>query len=409
MIYLRLEGLLADSGKTLNPAVSRRTVFRGLAGFLAGSPLLRSQQDPFRDHSRVPALGELLNAFDFEPVAQAKVARQAWDYLSWGVDGEFTMRRNREAFDWVGLVPRGIAGAGPVQPASNFLGMNLPFPMLIAPTARHVMFHPDAEAATYAGATAASNTPLIVSNRATLPVEKIAAAATGPWWFQLYPQPVPDYHRQTLEKAQAAGCRAIVVTVDQQASVYERQTHGQHLATSFSPVLAPTSLGPRRPRANPYRVPDGRLWYEWTLLDELRRMVKVPLLVKGIVTGEDARLCLEHGVDAIYLSNHGGRSLDYCPSTLEVLPEIADAVQGRIPILFDGGIRRGSDILKALALGASAIGLGRVPLWGLAAYGPQGVQRVLEILQAELVQAMAATGRPTLASIDRTLVRTEFL
>jgi len=138
-------------------------------------------------------------------------------------------------------------------------------------------------------------------------------------------------------------------------------------------------------------------------------MVKVPLVVKGIVTGEDARLCLEHGVDAIFVSNHGGRSLDYGPSTLEVLPEIAEAVGGRVPILFDGGIRRGSDILKALALGASAISLGRVPLWGLAAYGAQGVQKVLEILQAELVQAMAATGRPTLASIDKALVRTEFL
>jgi isopentenyl diphosphate isomerase/L-lactate dehydrogenase-like FMN-dependent dehydrogenase len=396
-------------GKTLNPAVSRRTVFRGLAGFLAGSPLLRSQQDPFHDHSRVPALREMLDAFDFEPVACAKVARQSWDYLSWGVDGEWTMRRNREAFDWVELVPRGIAGSAPVQTASTFLGLQLPFPILISPTARHVLFHPDAEVATHAGATAASNTPFIVSNNASFPVEKIAAAATGPWWFQLYPQPGADYNRQTLDKAQTLGCRAIVVTVDQQASVYERQTHDEHLNTPLSDRLVPTVIGTPRPRGNPYGVSDGRLWYEWPLLDELRRIVKVPMLVKGIATGEDARLCLEHGVDAIFVSNHGGRSLDYGPSTLEVLPEIADAVQGRIPILFDSGIRRGSDILKALALGASAVSLGRVPLWGLAAYGAQGVQKVLEILQAELVQAMAATGRPTLASIDKTLVRTEFL
>jgi isopentenyl diphosphate isomerase/L-lactate dehydrogenase-like FMN-dependent dehydrogenase len=402
MLHLQLEGRLV-----FHSAVSRRTVFRGLAGFLAGSPLLRGQQDTFRDHSRVPALREMLNAFDFEPVAFAKIARQAYDYMSWGVDGEFTMRRNREAFDWVGLIPRGLAGAGPVQTASNFLGMNLAFPMMISPTARHVLFDPGAEAATHAGATAASNTPLIVSNVASLPVEKIAAAATGPWWFQLYPQPGPDYNRQTIEKAQAAGCRAVVVTVDQQASVYERQTHDRNLATAESPMTAPTSVGPRQP--NPYRVPNGRLWYEWTLLDELRRIAKVPLVVKGIVTGEDARLCLEHGVDAIFVSNHGGRSLDYGPSTLEVLPEIAEAVGGRVPILFDGGIRRGSDILKALALGAGAVSLGRVPLWGLAAYGAQGVQKVLEILQAELVQAMAATGRPTLASVDKTLVRTEFL
>ena len=137
-------------------------------------------------------------------------------------------------------------------------------------------------------------------------------------------------------------------------------------------------------------------------------MVKVPLLAKGILTGEDARLCLEHGLDGVYVSNHGGRSLDYSPSTLEVLPEIVDAVGGKAPVLFDSGIRRGTDILKALALGASAVCLGRVPRWGLAAYGAPGVQRVLEILQAELVQAMAYTGRPTLASIDHTLVRTDF-
>jgi isopentenyl diphosphate isomerase/L-lactate dehydrogenase-like FMN-dependent dehydrogenase len=392
----------------LNRAVSRRAAFRGLAGFLAGSPLLAGQLDPFRDHSRIPSLGEMLDAFDFEPVAYAKLPRQTYDFLSYGADGEFTLRRNREAFDWVELLPRTLSAAGKANPASTLLGTKLPFPMLIAPTARHVIFHPDAETATYAGATAASNTPLIVSNVATLPVEKIAAAANGPWWFQLYPQPGPDYNRQTLEKAQAAGCKAVVVTVDQQASSYERALHDRNLATAEAPSPA-RQLNAGAPPGNPYRVPDNRLWYEWKLFDDLRPVVKVPMIAKGIVTAEDARLCLQHGVDAIYVSNHGGRSLDYGPSTLEVLPEIADAVQGRVPILFDSGIRRGSDILKALALGAQAVALGRVPLWGLAAYGPQGVQKVLEILQAELVQAMTATGRTTLASIDRSLVKTEFL
>jgi isopentenyl diphosphate isomerase/L-lactate dehydrogenase-like FMN-dependent dehydrogenase len=404
-----LENLVADSRNKLNCAVSRRTVFRGLAGLLAGSPLLAYQQDPFRDHSRVPALGEMLNAFDFEPVAYAKLPRQSYDYLSYGVDGEFTLRRNREAFDWVELVPRIPGEAIKVNPASTLLGTKLPFPMFLAP-ARQIGFHPEAEAATHAGATAASNTPMIVSNAASLPVEKIAAAATGPLWFQLYPQPGPDYNRQTLDAALAAGCKAVVVTVDQQASFYERSQHDRNLANSATPVPMPQSFAPR-PRApgNPYRVNDGRLWYEWRLFDEIRAMVKVPLIAKGIATAEDALLCLEHGIDAIYVSNHGGRSLDYGPATLEVLPEIADAIHGRVPILFDSGIRRGSDILKALALGASAVCMGRAPLWGLAAYGPEGLQKVLEILQTELVQAMAATGRPTLASIDRSLVKTEFL
>ena len=399
---------MPHSKNVFNRAVSRRAAFRGLAGFLAGSPLLAGQLDPLRDHSRIPALAEMLDAFDFEPVAYAKLPRQTYDFLSYGADGEFTLRRNREAFDWVELLPRTLSAAGKANPASTLLGTKLPFPMLIAPTARHVIFHPDAEAATYAGATAASNTPLIVSNVATLPVEKIAEAANGPWWFQLYPQPGPDYNRRTLEKAQAAGCKAVVVTVDQQASSYERALHDRNLATAEAPSPS-RQLAAGAPPGNPYRVPDNRLWYEWKLFDDLRPIVKVPMIAKGIVTAEDARLCLEHGVDAIYVSNHGGRSLDYGPSTLEVLPEIADAVQGRVPIIFDSGIRHGSDILKALALGAQAVGLGRVPLRGLAAFGPQGVQKVLEILQAELVQAMTATGRSTLASIGRSLVKTEFL
>jgi isopentenyl diphosphate isomerase/L-lactate dehydrogenase-like FMN-dependent dehydrogenase len=347
-------------------------------------------------------------ALDFEPVAQARIVHQAYDYMAYGSDGEFTLRRNREAFGWIKLVPRRLVDVSSVQPASELLGTKLPFPMMISPTARHVMFHPDAEQATHRGATAASNTPMIISNVATLPVEKIAAAATGPLWFQLYPQREADYNRQRLDAAQAAGCKAIVVTVDQQATTYERSMRDRHLATAASPVPVPT-VNVRRERVNPYRVSDDRLLYEWTLLDDIKRMIKVPLVIKGIITAEDARLCLEHGADAIFVSNHGGRTLDYVPSPLEVMDEIVDAVGGRVPIICDGGIRSGTDILKALALGAKAVGLGRVPIWGLAAYGPEGLQRILEILQTELVQAMAATGRPTLASIDRSLAKTEFL
>jgi 4-hydroxymandelate oxidase len=410
--FIQLEVFVGDSGRIFNPAVTRRTAFRGLAGFLAGSPLLVGQQDPFHDHSRVPALSEMVTAFDFEAVAQARVAREGWDYLSYGVDGEFTLRRNREAFDWVALVPRRLIDPGKVQTESTLLGTKLQFPMLIAPSRGHVVCHPDAEAATHAGATAAHNTPFIISNNATVPVDEIAKAGAGPLWFQLYPQREADYNRQMIDRAQAAGCQAIVVTIDQQASSYERAQHDRHLGTPLPPpalTLRPAQAAAPQVPGNPYRVPAGRLWAEWKLFDELRRMTKLPLLAKGILTPEDAVLCLDHGVDAVYVSNHGGRSLDYGPSTFEVLPEIADAIHGRVPIILDSGIRRGTDILKALALGASAVGLGRAALWGLAAYGPQGLQKVLEILQAELVQAMAATGRPTLASIDRSLVRTEFV
>lgn len=159
---------------------------------------------------------------------------------------------------------------------------------------------------------------------------------------------------------------------------------------------------------NPYRLTDFWGWIDWKYLDEIRPLIKVPMLIKGILTVEDARLSIEHGMDGIVVSNHGGRACDYGPSTLEVLPEIVDAVAGRVPVLVDSGFRRGSDVFKALALGAKGVLLGRATRWGLGAFGPAGVQRVLEIVQAELVATMKSTGRLTLASIDRTAVRTRF-
>lgn len=157
-----------------------------------------------------------------------------------------------------------------------------------------------------------------------------------------------------------------------------------------------------------YRVPPARLWYHWKYLDDIRTFTKIPMVLKGILTAEDAKVCVERGFDGIIVSNHGGRSMDYGPSTVEVLPEIVDAVAGKIPVLVDGGFRRGSDIVKAMALGASAVCLGRAPRWGLGAFGPQGVQRLLELLQAEFLEAMAKTGRTTLVALDRTAVRVNF-
>ena len=382
-------------------SLNRRTAFQGVAAFLAGSPLLRGQQDPFRDHSRVPGLNELKTAFDFEPVLHAKVPRYASDYTAYGTDGEFTLRRNREAFDWVELIPNRASDVTEIQTPSEIFGTKMDFPILISPTAGHSMLHPDGELATYEGALAASNTTFIVSHVSSFPFEKIAASAKGPLWFQLYPRLEPDDNREVLDRVQAAGAQAVVVTIDQQADVHERALHDRHLAARRA--------APRRaPPKNPYRIAENRLFYHWRIFDEIRRMVKVPLLAKGILTAEDARLCLEHGLDGVYVSNHGGRSLDYSPSTLEVLPEIVDAVGSKVPILFDSGVRRGADAFKALALGAKAVCLGRVPRWGLGAYGAPGVQRILEILQAELVHAMAYTGRSNVASINHTLARTDF-
>jgi 4-hydroxymandelate oxidase len=392
-------------------SVSRRKAVRGLAGFLAASPLLPGQQDPFRDHSRVPGMDELLTALDFEAVAYEKLPREVYNYTAYGTCTEFTLRRNREAFDWVDLVPNAVADVSSVNTATEVLGTKMAYPIMLAPSAGHVALHPDGEAGTHQGATAASDTPMIVSYVASLPIEKTAEAASGPFWYQLYPRQEIAENREPLDRAQTAGCQAIVVTVDQQVGYYERRLHDRNLL----PPGGDERLNRRRARRrgaeqepNPYRISTGRLWYEWKLFEQLREFVKTPMLAKGVLTARDARLCIEHGLDGIVVSNHGGRALDYSPSSLEVLPEIVDAVGGKIPVLIDGGFRRGSDVLKALALGASAVSLGRVPRWGLASFGAPGVQRVLEILQAELTLAMAHTGRPTLASIDPTLVRTDF-
>lgn len=386
-------------------SVSRRNAARAFAGFLAGSPLLRSQQDPFRDHSRVPGIGEMTTTFDFEPVAYAKLPREVYDYMAHGGDSEFTLRRNRESYDWAELQPKEISTATTIRTDVELFGMKMPSPIMVAPSSLQGALHPEGELAMHQGATA-RNTTMIVSNASSFPIDKIGAAAKGPLWFQLYPRQNIDSNLNVLEAAQDAGCKGVVVTVDVQAVSYERDLHDRRLADK----VIRASDAPRRGPAghNPYGAPEGRMWYEWKLFDQIRSTIKGPMLAKGILTPEDAKLCIEHGCDGVYVSNHGGRSLDYAPSTLEVLPAIVDAVGGRVPIIFDSGIRRGSDILKALALGAKAVCVGRAPRWGLAAYGPPGVQRILEILETELVQAMAYTGRPSIEAIDATAVRTDF-
>lgn len=383
-------------------SVNRRKALGSLAAFLAGGIPLSAQQDRFRDHSRIAGLDEMRDVFDFEAAAYERLDRATYNFTARGGGSEFTTRRNREAFDWVQLVPRAVGPSAPIQTATEVLGTPLQFPIMLAPTAAHGALHPDMEAATYAGCAKASQTPMIVSHVSSMPFAEIAKADGGPLWFQLYPREELQQNREPCEATQEAGAQAIVVTVDQQASFYDRNYHDRNL-----------SLRPRRPsryRAETarYRFSSGRMWYEWKLFEGLRTMVKVPMVIKGILTAEDAVLAVEHGLDAVIVSNHGGRTLDYTPSSLEVLPEIIDAVAGRIPVLVDGGFRRGSDVLKGLALGASAVCLGRVPRWGLGSFGPPGLARILEIVQTELIEAMTRCGTPDLASIGPSVVRTDF-
>jgi 4-hydroxymandelate oxidase len=375
---------------------SRRKTLAALAGVVASSPLVGSRVSaqldprPLRDHKRSPGLDEIMTAFDFEPVMFANVPQSVYDYTAHGDGSEFTLRRNRQAFEWVDVVGGKAIDSSRVDLSSELFGMRMKYPIMVAPTATQLPLHPDGESGMYRAATEAANTPMVVSTNTSTPIEKIASAAKGPLWWQFYPVNSIENSKEILDRALTAGCSAIVITVDQQSSYYERSLHSRNLggrgtgrggrggATSATTSAA----GPAR-----YRLAAGRLWYTWDYLDQIRRIVKVPLLVKGIVTAEDAALCVEHGVDGIIVSNHGGRSMDYGPSTLEVLPEIVAVVNRRIPVLIDSGFRRGADILKALALGADAVLLGRATRWALGAFGAPGAQRLLEIMQRELVDA----------------------
>ena len=407
-------------------SISRRKALASLAGLVAGSPLLHAQLDPrhLNQHRRTPGLAEMFSSFDFEPVMFANVPQSIYDYTAHGEGGESNLRRNRQAFDWVDLVPGRAVDPATVDLSTEILGIKMKYPIMIAPTGTQVPLHPDGEAGMYRAATMSAGTPMCLSNASSLTVEEVAKAAQGQLWWQFYPRAdlnaslgfqAPDMaaSRELLERAQAAGCKAIVVTVDQQASYFERSLHDRNLGGRvIGRGGGGRGAGAGQANATPLRGPQayrlgiGRLWISWEYLDGIKKFMKVPMIIKGIVSPEDAKICVERGYDGIIVSNHGGRSMDYGPSTLEVLPEIVAAVNGRIPVLIDSGFRRGSDVLKALALGADAVFFGRASRWALGAFGPQGVQRLLDqILFKELVEATAVTGRTTLASIDLGIVK----
>lgn len=395
---------------------SRRTALARVAGLMAGSPIATAaaqlDPSPFGEHRRALSLAEMQTAFDFEPVFRGNVTLPVYDYTAHGDGSEFNLQRNRQAFDWVAIAPsRAAIAASQVDLSSELLGVKMKFPILIAPTAAMVPLHPDGEIGMFKAATAASNTPMILSTNTSTPVAQVAPAAPGgTLWAQFYPQQSLTATQQWMDTYQNAGCNGIIVTVDQQAAYYERTLRDRNLGGRVrtggvgAGSAAATLTGAAR-----YRVSTARLWYTWQYIDAVRKMVKGPLLLKGVQDPEDARLAIAHGADAIIVSNHGGRSMDYGPSTLEILPEIVAAVNGRIPVLFDSGIRRGADIFKALALGANGVMLGRTARWGLGAFGAPGAQRLIEMLQQELVQVAAAAGCAKLSDINKAAVKVTFV
>ncbi|MET3660906.1 alpha-hydroxy acid oxidase [Aquamicrobium ahrensii] len=358
--------------------------------------------------SPVPA--DIVSLGDYERHARERLPASIWSYIAGaGADG-LTRGWNREAFDRLKLEGRVLADMYGAHTAIELFGQTLEIPVIVAPVAFHKLAHPDGELATALGA-AATGAVMTVSTQASTTIEDIGAAAQGPLWFQLYMQTRREDTLALLHRAEAAGCKAIMVTADAPVNGLrnEEQRAGFRLPEGIGAVNLKGMPGPAL-RAGPGESPVFKGLLDaaptWRDLEWLRGRTKLPLLVKGVMSRHDARLALETGVDGIVVSNHGGRVLDTLPATIEALPAIADELGGRLPVLLDGGVRRGTDILKALALGANAVMIGQPILHGLAVAGAVGVAHILNILRAELEVAMALTGRPRLATIDRSVIAT---
>jgi 4-hydroxymandelate oxidase len=332
---------------------------------------------------------QLVSLDDYERAAQACMPAAAWEYIHSGAADEHTLRWNREAFARIKLSPRVLNDVRQVDVRVRLLGQELAHPILLAPVAAQSIAHPDAEAATALGARAAG-AGVVLSSYTSKHVEDVAAAQPSPLWFQLYMQE-RALTRELIDRVIAAGCSAICVTVD-------TPTLGARDRMARSGFQYPEL---------PYRsVQPGENACTWDDIRWIRDAVKVPVVLKGILHPDDAERAIGAGAAGIVVSNHGARNLDTTPATIEVLPRITERVAGRVPVLMDGGIRRGTDVIKALALGASAILIGRPYVYGLAVAGAAGVTAVIDILRRELEQAMALTGRASIQGLDRSLIWT---
>lgn len=339
---------------------------------------------------------EPLNVFEYEILARERMDPVYWDFYAGGSDDEVTLRANQADFSRIRLRPRMLVDVTQCDTSTSVLGLPVPMPILVAPTSMHCLAHPEGECATAQGAGAAG-TLMIASTDATRTLEEIAQAASGPPWFQLYIYHSLEVAAGLVRRAEAAGYQAITLTVDLPV-IGNRERSKRHAVPMPPPPLVEANFVG-------FEQEDlGQVPVTWETVDWLCSITSLPLLLKGILTAEDALLALEHSVSGIIVSNHGGRQLDGVVTSFEALPEIVDAVAGHCEVYMDGGIRCGTDILKALALGARAVLVGRPVLWGLAANGAHGVQQVLEILHTELERAMKLAGCPTIASINRSLV-----
>jgi 4-hydroxymandelate oxidase len=351
---------------------------------------------------------DALSVLDFEEAARRKVLPGHWAYMASGVDNDVTLRANREGYSHVQLRPRRLRDATKVDMRVDLFGTIYASPIFLCPTGGEKSFFADGELSV-ARAAKARNTLQILSTATSTGVEEVNKALGRPVWYQLYAPRSWEANQLLLRRVETAGCSVIALTVDnttgRNSETYLR-TRPKDLTQCDACHEGGPGGGPR-PMTAPLTMPGGRGTnpaMDWAFVDRLRKFWQGKLIIKGIDTREDARLCLEHGIDGILVSNHGGRSTETGRATIEALPEVVAEVGNRLPVFVDGGVRRGTDVFKALALGARAVGIGRPFLWGLGAFGQAGVDRVLEILQGELKLAMGNCGTQTIAEITRAYV-----
>jgi 4-hydroxymandelate oxidase len=330
---------------------------------------------------------DLINLHDYEAAAEAALPAHLWDFIAGGAMDEVTLRRNRTAFEELALRPRYLRQVGEPELATTVLGCEISMPVFVSPAGMQTVAHPDGELATARAAGLAQTLMIVPSGVRRATHAEVAEAATGPLWLQLYHRDRATTEARVRE-VEAAGYRAICVTCDVPVASYKERDLRHGLA-AFGGSRSPESLG--------FPV-------TWDDVEWLRGLTGLPLVLKGLNTAEDARLAVEHGASGILVSTHGGRLLDTTRSSIESLGEVVGAVDGRIEVYVDSGVRRGTDVLKALALGARAVGVGRPFFWGLAVGGAEGVHGMLELLRAELTLALRYCGQHSIHELDEALL-----
>jgi isopentenyl diphosphate isomerase/L-lactate dehydrogenase-like FMN-dependent dehydrogenase len=402
-------------------AASPLLAFPGLAGLAAQTPGVRPQTRPddpvmwaprnFQDLITKP--GDAINVFDFEAVARKNVPPAHFGYMASGIDDEATLRANREGFLKFQLRPRRLVDVSKVDMSTDILGTRYPSPIVIAPVGGHKAYNADGELAVARAAKAGGHL-MILSTQSTTSPEDVMAARGGPIWYQLYATNKWEITRAFVLRAERAGCPVVAVTVDRNG--------GRNQETLFRLQRTDTrdcsQCHDRTSLAANYR--SRPMWegidvtgltniqssaMTWDTIKRIRDTTKMKVVLKGLLAHEDAELAVKAGVDGIVVSNHGARSEDSGRSTIDALPEIIEAVRGRMPVLVDSGFRRGSDIAKALCMGATAVAVGRPYIWGLGAFGQPGVEKVLEILRTELFAIMQQVGAPTIKHLVPSMVR----